>query len=86
MEHYGTLWKRYEALQNVTEALCSVTGRYGTLHSVAGRYGTLWKCYGVLRSIKEHYGALHDVTKHYGSIADRYGSITELLRNRYGKH
>jgi len=51
MEHYKTLWVRYRALWNVTEALRIITGRYRMWWNVAECCRTLWNiteadCYG----------------------------------------
>jgi len=51
------LCEHYEALRNITEALCTIMGRYGTSQSIAGCYGTL----------REHYVAL---TERYETVME----------------
>ena len=78
----------YNVQQNITEALCIVTGHDRTLHSIAGCYGMLLKCYGsiigccrALQNIMEHCVTLRDVTGALRIVTECYRSITELLRN-----
>jgi len=73
----------YEALRNITEAMCIVTGCYGTLHSVAGRYRTLRKCYAgckAIRNITEHCVLLWDVTEASWIVTELLWKFTELLQ------
>jgi len=49
------------ALENVTEALRIVMGRYGTLWNVTGRCGTSRDVVEALRGVAERYGTLRSV-------------------------
>ena len=63
MKHKGTLRECYRALQNLTEALQIIMGRYRMLRNVVE----------VLWGVVERYGTL----EHYVTLWKRYGAFTE---------
>jgi len=50
------------------------------------RNEVLWSVMERHRSIVHRYGTSLNVTEALRIVKERYGSVTELLRNRYGKY